>query len=84
MKESKDTMSQQQLTYLKFAVVALVIVGIFLLAALGKMAADAAMSSIVTITTGLVVALGISGAASAMATRGTPALTEPPKPPPAS
>lgn len=60
-------MSQQQLTYLKFAIVALVIVGVFMLAAIGKIAADAAMSDVVTITTALVVALGISGGASAIA-----------------
>jgi hypothetical protein len=74
-------MSQQQLTYLKFAIVALVIVGVFLLAALGKIAADAALSSVVTITTGLVVALGISGGASALAARAAPKPPNLPQPP---
>jgi hypothetical protein len=59
--------SQSALLYVKLGLVGLIVVGIFVLAAMGKVSADVATGGIVTVVAGLAVALGISGGGSAVA-----------------
>ena len=59
---------QNTLTYIKLAIVGLMLAGIFVLAALGKIDAQVAITSAVGAVGALVVALGISSAGGAAAT----------------
>lgn len=60
-------MNQQAALYLKLGLVIAVVVGVFVLAGMGKIDAAAALDRIVTVTGALVVALGVSGGASGVA-----------------
>jgi hypothetical protein len=59
-------MNQSTLVYVKLGVVALFVVGVFVLAAMGKITPDAAVAAVTGGVGTLVVALGISGGASAL------------------
>ncbi len=59
-------MDQSKLTYVKLSVVAIAVAGVFVVAAIGKIAPAEAMTGVVTLVTGLVVALGISASGSAI------------------
>lgn len=54
--------------YLKLGIVGLALLGVFVLAALGRIDATVAIGSVVTLVTGLSVALGISASGQAQAT----------------
>ena len=64
-------MDQVKLTYVKLVVVALAVIGVFVLAAIGRIEPNAATAGAVTVVTGLVVALGISAGGSATASATT-------------
>lgn len=60
-------MTQQQLTFMKFAAILLVLVGGFVLVGFGRIDAASMYAHTATMVAALVVALGISGAGSAAA-----------------
>src|ERR1700684_1943713 len=76
------TPQQNLYMYLKLGLVAIVLIGVFVLAGMGKIDATTALGSVVALVTGLTVALGIagSGASQAPAVRAVAALA--PRSPP--
>jgi hypothetical protein len=64
--------NQSTLVYLKLGIIGLYELGVFTLAAIGKISPDAALSAATAGVGTLVVALGISSAASALASAKKP------------
>jgi hypothetical protein len=60
-------MSQNFLTYAKFGIVAVAVAGVFVLAALGKVSPEAAVTDVSIVTGALLAALGLSAGGSAVA-----------------
>jgi hypothetical protein len=73
-------MNQQGLTYAKFGIVGFFVIGVFLLAALGKIDATAAIAASTAGVSALVIALGISAGASASAAGAVKAAATPTPP----